>query len=188
MLRVEQVEVPEPHKPSRRQMEDHFVLYVTNQAAMARIDLGKPLDPDDKVGPIPAVALKHMEKGVNARLREESIEVGTITSYTRAYSEEKPSREDFPDVDKIQAMAEPPKPKRAMTLDLSPELLNNLAAAMGAGYGVKLVLDEEEFAHYTAAGMEEVRWYKGAIKVEAREGHLAGRTSGVMMPIRPRGA
>lgn len=184
--RIERVEVPDysTKEAGRVKGEDHLILYATTGNSMVKLDLGVP-DNGDVPGPIPAPALKHMEKGVQAALNEDAVRVG-ITRYERVSSEVNPgSEQGWPDVDSVLARIEAPEPKKKITLAINPGLLSDLAAAMDSNEAVYLTLDADNFKKMTGKGREAERWYTGAIKVEpkAEPGAL-----GMLMPIRPIGA
>jgi hypothetical protein len=164
---------------------DRSVLYATNGVSVLRLDLGT-IEDGDVSGPIPAVALKHLEKGVSASLAATAIRVG-ITTYDRVASETNPeaSGADFPPIDRINSEAVRPPAKKRMFVALNATLLAALASAMDAEDGVYLVLDEDRFEQMTAPGREEERWYHGNMRVEPKS-----RTDalGMIAPIRPIGA
>lgn len=164
--------------------EGHLILYAMNGTALVRLDLGVP-EHGDEPGPIPAPALKHMERGVSAALNESEVRVG-ITRYDRVASEVNPgSNHGWPDPGVLLEKIKPPPAKRKLVLLLDPKLVANLAAAMDAEDGVHLILDADNLQQMTAPGREDERWYTGAIRVEGRRdvGSL-----GVLMPMRPIGA
>lgn len=182
--RLESVKAIEPANGSEHEV-DHLILYATNGVSMVRLDLGHP-EHGDVPGPIPAPALKHMERGVSAALNEDEVRVG-ITRYDRVSSEANPGggMTGWPDVDKTLAEVGRPPAKQRLFLGISPKMLSDLAAAMEAEDGVYLVLDEAHFENMTAPGREDERWYHGSVRVEAKRGDDA---LGLIGPIRPIGA
>jgi hypothetical protein len=181
LLRAELVEVRSGAEPL---VEEHHILYATNGYCLVRIDLGVPVH-GDVPGPIPAVALRHMEKGVNAALLEREVRVGSITRYERVYSESNPgSQTDFPDVDELEAKAPDPG-DRKLTFTFSPAFLSDIAAAMAAGHGVTLSFDADKFKDYEVG---DGKWYEGAVRITPHQPERVESATGVLMPIRPIGA
>lgn len=186
LLREEDVELPIlPSEQGQPTTEKHHVLYATNGYALVRIDVGAP-DKEDQPGPIPAVALKHMERGISARLLESEVKVGKITTYERVYSEDNPgSANEFPDIATLEGKAPEPPDERKMTLTFSPGLLADIAAAMGEGTGLTLTFDADRFKDYEVGGG---KYYSGGVRITPHSRQYVERATAVLMPIRPIGA
>lgn len=187
MVRVEVVEEPKPGgSASEKEHFEHLILYATNAYAFVRIDLGRNYDADQP-GPIPAAALRHMEKGVLALLGEKEIRVG-ITRYDRVmgdfpHDSDPRHEDDFPDMAKVTPAE--PRGEDALTLNVNPTLLKDLADAMDAPHNIQLTFDLRE--RKPLLGRKR-KWYGGAIRVKPSDRHYGNPSEAVLMPIKPEGA
>lgn len=185
MVRSEMVEKVKPGGQGKHLVE-HLILYATNSFGFLRIDLGAK-ENGDEPGPVPAVALRHMEKGVISELGESEIRVG-ITHYQRVMGDfphdaDPRHEDDFPEMSKVT----PPEPRGedAMTLNINPTLLKDIADAMGESQNVQLTFDLTK--RKPLVGRKR-KWYGGAIRVKAPMKQWQNESEAVMMPIRPPGA
>lgn len=183
MVREEEVPIPADRQgPSGPTTQTHLILYGTDSYVFVRIDLGAP-DHDgteeNRPGPIPAVALKHMERGVNAILDEKEIVAG-ITRYDRVIAEDwgqTPGDEiNFPEYDKLV----PDFSKKTFRLGINPRLLMNIAEALGCGPREILYLDFDR-AKFEGPEGGEVH-YHTVFKVSTPR--TSGQAEGLMMPVR----
>lgn len=158
-----------------------LVLYATNSYVFLRAVLGP--EGDGTEGPVPAVALRHMEKGVHFELGEKEIVAG-ITRYDRVMSEFTKDREPEKYVqDKFEEL-KPPQPKRAFRIGLNPLLLWELAQGMGAGKhdGISIEFDLDKLTEVEFGPKENhYSTYNKAMTVELIRDN---ETEGIIMPVR----
>lgn len=199
MVEEEEVEVRDmtPGRPNdAKKDEKHLVAYATNAYSFARVDLGAPESDKDVGGPIPDVALRHMEKGVNVELGAETIKAG-ITSYERVPGEQvdhrgkpryKPGDEvSFPQFKNLY----PEFGDNILSLGINPHLLADLADAMGSGRnnGVIIEIDLDKLKDIEGMGLELPPGTVGhktvltVMKVKTM-GPLRDQAEGLIMPIR----
>lgn len=185
------------HGPQDVEPVDHLVLYATNTYSFIRIDLGVK-DSMDEPGPIPGVALRHLEKGVSADLGMDRIRVG-ITQYERVTADAPnadTSGENFPVFEEVMDKHwREPSGANKLTINLNPRLLLAAAEAIGEPDQVQLTLDlrktkEYEPKVYTPAERAKRkgktrRWYSGAMKLTGRNKQQDNPAHGFLMPIVP---
>jgi len=190
MIRTEKVEVRDPdpkRKSGARTTVEHLIGYATNSYTFARVDLGVPGD-DDAPGPVPAVALKHAEKGVEVELGEKKITAG-ITHYDRVISdapykgkEREPGEEViYPTWDSVY----PEFGENVLKIGINPQLLFDLATALGsAKQGVVIELDMDKLKDIKVIGLAVGgKQVLSAMKVKPM-GPLREQAEGIIMPIR----
>ncbi len=149
IVKEEEVEVG---PPGHSRTVKHLIAYATNSYIFARVDLGEPDSERDVAGPIPVEALKHMERGVDFELGEETIRTG-ITHYDRVISSalmftsgrdkgkhrEAGEEVKFPNWDGIK----PEFGENVLKVGINPRLLMELSQGMGMlpTQGVHLEID-----------------------------------------------
>jgi hypothetical protein len=191
LVKSEKVEVldPDPSKGLKETMKvDHLVAYGTNSYCFVRVDLTAAgiADDGDVPGPIPAVALKHLERGVQAGLGEKEIVAG-ITRYDRVISDAvttggdqryKPGEEvQYPNWHNLY----PEFSENVVKIGLNAQFLADLAAAMGTGNnGVVLEIDMDKLRPVSGSKEKTVL---SVMKVKT-QGHLRDRAEGLLMPMR----
>lgn len=153
---------------------EHLVLYATDAYCFLRLDLGVKEEGDFE-GPIPAVALQHIQRGVNVTLGEKEIVAG-ITRYDRVIAED-PRFEvgqdvPFPRHENLR----PEHGRGVFRVGINPTLLKNLADGMGSEASVILEFDMNLIDPRTPANN-----YLRAIKVLSPR---RGEAEGLIMPIR----
>lgn len=192
MVEMEKVMTQVPGaKPGQKEPRDHLVLYATNSYSFVRIDLGLK-DSMDEPGPIPAEALRHMEKGVTADLGMDEVRVG-ITRYERV-SGDFPNGDrqgkDFPDFEKVISKAWPRDPQAGnkLTININPKLLMAACEAIGETENVQIILDLRNAQEYPG---QKRKWYSGAMKMkpydEEYDRHKVNEAEAYLMPIKPIG-
>lgn len=167
-----------------REEHGRAFLYATNSFSFIRLELdtlpeGRGREGTQIEGVIPAVALRHMEKGVNFVPKEETVAVGRLSEYRRVFSEaDNRSEGDFPDWAKLV-----PDVKKSLRVGLSAKLLHELAQAMAAeGDHVTLEFDLEQT---DSLNETVVQTYNRAIKVEPMRDRIEGRErKGLLMPVK----
>lgn len=189
LVRIEPIPTRVPGgKPSEVELKDHLVMYVTNNFCIARLDLGVK-DPFDEPGPVPAVALRHIEQGVNFSLGEKKVRVG-ITEYDRVFvqSPDHIGEEKFPDWEDLldrHGFKNEPTSVNKVTLDLNPELLLGLAQAIGSPDSVTMTFDLRGTNEYPR---KKTRYVTGPVRVQGRtEPDEHPVADAYLMPMRPIG-
>lgn len=200
LVEVEPVPTRKPGgAPSEMEVKDHLVLYATNSYVFARVDLGVK-DNLDEPGPIPMVALKHLERGVHGDLGLDRIKVG-ITEYERVLAEAPhadTSADAFPDFEKvIDQHWKDPQGSNMLTLDVNPRLLLAACEAIGSPEEAQLTFDLRQFKEFESrvlspeekkkAKGKRRRWYSGVFKVKARIKPEENEAVVFVMPIKPYG-
>jgi hypothetical protein len=188
-VKSEKVKVPDlSRSPKDTKEVDHLVAYATNSYAFVRVDLTDAgiAEDGDVPGPIPAVALKHLERGVQAELGEKEIVAG-ITHYDRVISDEvtvggkqryQPGEEvQYPDWHALY----PEFGENTISIGINAQLLADLSAAMATGNnGVIIELDADKLKPVSGSKEKTVL---SVMKVKTM-GHLRDRAEGLLMPIR----
>lgn len=198
MVKVEPVPTRVPGR-NEKEPKDHLVLYCTNGFTFIRVDLGVKENMDEP-GPIPAEALKHIEKGVAAELGLDFVKVG-ITRYERVLADAPyadVSGEAFPDFEEtMDKHWSEPRGSNRLTLNVNPKLLLDAAEAIGAPDNIELVFDQRKFIeleHRVQSAKERRqhkgkrrRFYSGPIKMLPRKqiAESENPAMGYLMPILP---
>lgn len=201
MVRLERVPTRKPGgSPGEMVPKDHLVLYATNAYSFIRVDLGVK-DNMDEPGPIPAIALKHLERGVHGDLGLDRIKVG-ITEYQRVLADAPHadvSGAKFPDFETvIYDRWKDPQGSNILTLDVNPRLLLDAAEAIGSPEEVQITLDLRDFEEYESKVLspeekkkvkgKRRRWYNNVFKIKARtKSHEDEDAVGFVMPMKPFG-
>jgi hypothetical protein len=200
LVKLETVPTQKPGGgPNDMEPKDHLVLYATNAYSFIRIDLGVK-DSMDEPGPIPAVALKHLEKGVSADLGMDEVRVG-ITRYERVTADGYPhadtSGDSFPDFEEVMDKHwREPKGANELTVNVNPRLLIAACEAIGEPDDVQITLDlrkakDYEPQVYTPEEREKRkgkvrRFYSGAMKLTGAQKQDKHPAIAYLMPITPR--
>lgn len=123
-----------------RENRPHLILYATDSYRFVRLDLG-PKEEGNFEGPVPKIALQHMEKGLHFELGEKQITVG-ITHYDRVMAEGASAEpEQAPWPQRKWADLLPKRGKRRFRFGINPKLLASLAEAMGSAERVEVEFD-----------------------------------------------
>lgn len=191
MVKLEDVEIPDlSQSPLKTKTTKHLVAYGTNAYVFARVDLGAPESEKDVEGPIPTVALKHMERGVEVELGEEEITAG-ITSYERVISDALTFRGErsysvgdevkYPEWKDLY----PEFGKNVLTFGVNPRLLADLADAIGSGsqYGVVIEIDLDKLKDVSDGNHKGSKTVLSVMKVKTMS-PLRDKAEGLIMPIR----
>lgn len=158
-------------------------LYATNAYSMVRLALGRG---EAEPGPVPKLALKHLEQGRYGEFREKHIQIG-IASYDRVISENLPDTpyDKYPSYAYLtESKGGIPTGDNCIRLGLNPKLLIDLARAMGSEEEVELVLAldrTKDMPEGTGGG----RYYTDVMHVLPREDARQQGTEGLFMPRKP---